>query len=287
MKIKLGLSLNIYIYGSQNFKKDIKDELAHSLIDYKLGENGLIQEVQALSTLKELIEDNHDDIFLIDDAKIIKENLLNSKIKFLKPKDGIEQEYLKAKGIEDFSVDSIHDISKYILKKMKDLGLDDDELDENSKIQDSITDIVNDAYKNEDNSENEEDYELSDDLKDLLSSDMDFSTKADEDDEPEKIIDEETTINTNELEKTFESITSIEDMDDFVNFDDITSIDELTESDIMAALSGEVIKPRVAKKIENKATEMSIKLDNPNDIKEFLTKLLESKALEITVKIKE
>lgn len=318
MKIKLGLSLNIYIYGSQNFKKDIKDELNRSHIDFKLGDNGLIQDVQSLNTLKELIEDNDDDVFLIDDAKIIKENLINSKIKFLKPKDGIEQEYLKQKGIDDLSVDSIADISKYILKKMKDLGLNDDDDDfDDRQIHDSITNIVNDAYNKEDEEPIEDedkiidDYELSDDLKDLLSQDDepifdeesinnkdtvemredDFSEEDDfssEIDELTKMIDEESPISTDaEAEKTFESITSIEEMDELVNFEDITSLDDLTEDDILSALSGEDIKPRVAKKIENKAKEMSLKLDNPNDIKEFLTKLLESKALEITVKIKE
>ncbi len=317
MKIKLGLSLNIYIYGSQNFKKDIKDELNRSHIDFKLGDNGLIQDVQSLNTLKELIEDNDDDVFLIDDAKIIKENLINSKIKFLKPKDGIEQEYLKQKGIDDLSVDSIADISKYILKKMKDLGLDDDDDFDDRQIHDSITDIVNDAYNKEDEESGEDedriidDYELSDDLKDLLSQDdepifeeesindsntvemMEEDSSEEEDfssemDELTKMIDEESQISTDaEPEKTFESITSIEEMDELVNFEDITSLDDLTEDDILSALSGEDIKPRVAKKIENKAKEMSLKLDNPNDIKEFLTKLLESKALEITVKIKE
>lgn len=319
MKIKLGLSLNIYIYGSQNFKKDIKDELYRSHIDFKLGDNGLIQDVHSLNTLKELIEDNDDDVFLIDDAKIIKENLINSKIKFLKPKDGIEQEYLKQKGIDDLSVDSIADISKYILKKMKDLGLNDDDDDfDDRQIHDSITNIVNDAYnkENEESGEDEDkiidDYELSDDLKELLSQDdepifeensmndnnsvemkeeeplSDEEELSSEINEDTKMIDEESPISTDvEPEKTSETITSIEEMDELVNFEDITSLDDLTEDDILSALNGEDIKPRVAKKIENKAKEMSIKLDNPNDIKEFLSKLLESKALEITVKIKE
>jgi hypothetical protein len=90
-----------------------------------------------------------------------------------------------------------------------------------------------------------------------------------------------------ELDNNLESLTSIEEMDEFMNLEDITSLDELTEDDILSALTGKEIKPKVVKKIENKANEMSIKLDNPNDIKEFLTKLFESKALEITVKIKE
>lgn len=278
--------MNIYIYGNQNFKKDIKGELSRTLIDYKLEGKGLIQEVQSLSTLKELIEDNSDDIFLIDDAKIIKENLINSKIKFLKPKDGIEQEYLKNKGIEDFSVDSISDISKYILKKMKDLNLDD-ESDEGTQIHDSITNIVNDAYESENLEEDlDEHYELSDDLKDLLSQD-----ENEIEEENEIINKDEQMIENNENQITQtqpnESMKSLEDIEEYINLEDITSLDELSEDDILNVFSGKEIKPKVAKKIQNKAKEMSIKLDNPNDIKEFLSKLLESKALEITVKIKE
>ncbi|RXJ82250.1 hypothetical protein [Arcobacter sp. F2176] len=278
--------MNIYIYGNQNFKKDIKGELSRTLIDYKLEGKGLIQEVQSLSTLKELIEDNSDDIFLIDDAKIIKENLINSKIKFLKPKDGIEQEYLKNKGIEDFSVDSISDISKYILKKMKDLNLDD-ESDEGTQIHDSITNIVNDAYESENLEEDlDEHYELSDDLKELLSQD------DNEIEEENEIINKDEQMienNENQITQTQpnESMKSLEDIEEYINLEDITSLDELSEDDILNVFSGKEIKPKVAKKIQNKAKEMSIKLDNPNDIKEFLSKLLESKALEITVKIKE
>ncbi|WP_375724837.1 hypothetical protein LXN10_05230 [Arcobacter sp. KX21116] len=288
--------MNIYIYGNQNFKKDIKDELSRTLIDYKLEGKGLIQEVQSLSTLKELIEDNSDDIFLIDDAKIIKENLINSKIKFLKPKDGIEQRYLKEKGIEDFSVDSIHDISRYILKKMKDLGLDNeiDESDEGTQIHDSITNIVNDAYESESLDEDlDDEYELSDDLKDLLSQDEDEVEEKNEIEEEiinkdeEMIENDESPITQTEPNESEDSMKSLEDIEEYINLEDITSLDELSEDDILNVFSGKEIKPKVAKKIQSKAKEMSIKLDNPNDIKEFLSKLLESKALEITVKIKE
>jgi hypothetical protein len=157
---------------------------------------------------------------------------------------------------------------------------------------------VNDAYKNEDSTD-EEDYELTDDLKELLSSDnltnvndeledIEESVISNENEkEEEQTIEEEPMKSVDELDNNLESLTSIEEMDEFMNLEDITSLDELTEDDILSALTGKEIKPRVAKKIENKANEMSIKLDNPNDIKEFLTKLLESKALEITVKIKE
>ena len=280
--------MNIYIYGSQNFKKEIHEELSKSNIDYKLGENGLIQDVTSLDTLKQLIEDNDDDVFLIDDAKIIKENLINQKIKFLKPKDGIEQNYLKEKGIEDLSVDSISGVSKHILKKMKELGLDsDDDFIERSEIEDSISNIVKDAYNEEDKEEhkdeeyfeeNEDDfddkYELSEDLRELLSSSDDIDSLVEDTLVEEEIDNKE--INYDEKD---------DNMANLVKGEDFFSLDDLNENDILSAFSGSDTFTSTPSKKESK--EVSLKLDNPEDIKEFLAKLLESKALEITVKIKE
>lgn len=269
--------MNIYIYGTQNFKKDIHAELSRSNIDYKLGDNGLIQDVNSLDTLKELIEDSPEEVFLIDDAKIIKENLINSKIKFLKPKDGIEQKYLKEMGIEEFSVDSIQDISRYILKKMKALGLDDDEeFEERNEIENSISDIVKDAYslEEENNSDSLEDdgsdYELSDDLKTLLTS------NKDENKELFKLDDDYLNSRENSME-------------DSKKAEDFTSLEELSESDILSAFNGlDMPKTQTPKKVDkDEGKEVSIKLDNPEDIKDFLSKLLNSKAIEITVKVKE
>lgn len=263
--------MNIYIYGTQNFKKDIHEELSRSNIDYKLGDNGLIQDVSSIDTLKELIEDNPDDVFLIDDAKIIKENLINTKIKFLKPKDGIEQKYLKDMGIDELSVDSIQDISKYILKKMRALGLDDDEdFEERNEIENSISNIVKDAYNLDDENSFESlddgsDYELSDDLKTLLSS------SKEEKEEIFKLDEINTDYRENNMEKSKKA-------------EDFTSLEELSESDILAAFNGLEIPKKV---IKEEGKEVSIKLDNPEDIKDFLAKLLNSKAIEITVKVKE
>ena len=41
---------------------------------------------------------------------------INRKIKFLAPKDGIEEEFLLDSGIADLSVDSLAEIPKYIIK---------------------------------------------------------------------------------------------------------------------------------------------------------------------------
>ena len=109
--------MNIYIYGTASFKKEIHKILIDSNIKLKMGANNLIKEIESLSALKEIIAQNPNEIFLIDDSKIIKKNSFSRKIKFLTPKDAIEEEFLLNSGIADLSVDSLEEIPKYILKK--------------------------------------------------------------------------------------------------------------------------------------------------------------------------
>jgi len=109
--------LNIYIYGNQSFKKEIIETLEHSNIKFKLDGNSYIKEIDSLKELKETIKNNPKDIYLIDDEKIIKKNSLNKKIKFLTPKDAIDEEFLLDSGIADLSINSLKEIPKYILKK--------------------------------------------------------------------------------------------------------------------------------------------------------------------------
>ena len=136
----------IYIYGSNAFKKEIHSVLNHSNIKFRLDEHGEIIDLETLEELKDAIQDNPQNIYLIDDDKIIKKNAINQKLKFLKPKDGIEQEYLLDHGIGDISVDSIEELSKHIIKRLESLDLDN----ASSEIQDSIVEIVEDAYENSD-----------------------------------------------------------------------------------------------------------------------------------------
>ena len=109
--------MNIYIYGNNSFKKEIYETLEHSNIKFKLDDNCLIKDIDNLSELKRTIQNNPNDIYLIDDEKIIKKNSLNKKIKFLTPKDGIEEEFLLDNGIADLSINSLSEIPKYILRK--------------------------------------------------------------------------------------------------------------------------------------------------------------------------
>ena len=66
--------MNIYIYGTASFKKEIHKILIDSNIKLKMGANNLIKEIESLSALKEIIAQNPNEIFLIDDSKIIKKN---------------------------------------------------------------------------------------------------------------------------------------------------------------------------------------------------------------------
>lgn len=152
--------MNIYIYGNHSFKKEIHETLEHSNIKFKLDDNSIIKEIDDLSELKKTIKKNPKDIYLIDDEKIIKKNSLNTKIKFFAPKDGIEEEFLLDSGIADLSINSLSEIPKYILRKH-----DEEKLQHDSNIQDSIVNIVDEAYEKE----AKENVELDDELSKLLA----------------------------------------------------------------------------------------------------------------------
>ena len=115
--------MKIYIYGNQSFKKEIHETLEHANIKFKLDNNTAIEEIYNINKLKETIKNNPKDIYLIDDDKIIKNNSLNKKLKFLAPKDGIEEEYLIQSGITDLSIDSLKELPKYIIKRYEELKL--------------------------------------------------------------------------------------------------------------------------------------------------------------------
>ena len=128
--------MKIYIYGNQSFKKEIHETLEHSNIKFKLSGDTVIEEISSLKKLKETIKENPNDVYLIDDEKIIKKNSLNNKIKFLAPKDGIEEEFLLDSGIADLSIDSLSELPKYIIKKYEELNLNEiKEIPFNKKIE--------------------------------------------------------------------------------------------------------------------------------------------------------
>ena len=182
--------LNIYIYGTPDFKKEIHKTLIDSNIKLKLGANNLIKEIESLTALKEIIAANPKEIFLIDDSKIIKKNSFVKKVKFLTPKDAIEEEFLLNSGIADLSVDSLEEIPKYILKKYEqekaieelNNNLEEDSTTENFKQEIILDDDnFNINLNNNETKENIEDSEtiLDDELSKLLVKNQEDTTKED------------------------------------------------------------------------------------------------------------
>lgn len=312
--------MNIYIYGTNSFKKEIHETLEHSNIKFKLDSNSIIEDIEELEVLKSTIQSNPKDIYLIDDEKIIKKNAISQKIKFLTPKDGIKEEFLLDNGIADLSVDSLKEIPKYILRKYE----EQKEIEPN--IQSSIIDIVDEAY--EDEEDDNIDIELDEELSKLLSS-------SKSDDIEEVIEEEKKNINLDEIEnllKDEDSNTdelSKDEISSLINFDedvglnnissdydneveavednkkeeeiftsdikdiegddmpnDFTDIDSLTEQDVLKALEGmdDIVVP-VNSNTNNEKIE--IQSSNVQDIAELISKLLNNKTLEITVKIKD
>jgi hypothetical protein len=357
--------LNIYIYGNNSFKKEIHETLEHSNIKFKLDSDTKIEDIMDLELLKSTIEASPNDIYLIDDEKIIKKNALTQKIKFLNPKDGIKEEFLLDNGIADISVDSLKEIPKYILKKYE----QQKEIEPN--IQNSIIDIVDEAYENE-----EDDFELDDELAQLLSSskveeEIVEKPVEKEDIESEKIVEEieedifeqftsmeEKTSNTETVEikdinlDELESLIheddespkelSKDDLSSMINFEedvglnnttsdyddkklfdkekveeleehneenfndiqniieeesiqgddmssDFSELDSLNEQDILNALenvdSPIVTTTNTANTKSNANVEVAS--SNVQDIAELISKLLNNKTLEITIKIKD
>ncbi|WP_121627204.1 hypothetical protein [Poseidonibacter antarcticus] len=298
--------MNIYIYGNNSFKKEIHKTLEHANIKFKLDSNSIIEDIEDLEVLKSKIKANPNDIYLIDDEKIIKKNALSQKIKFLTPKDGIEEVFLLDNGIADLSVDSLKEIPKYILRKYE----EQKELEPN--IQNSIIDMVDEAY--EDN--NDLDIKLDDELSQLLSSSEKKEEKNVNLDEIENLIKDEDSLNTNfdenvglnnissdyDDEKSFDentikekkdtSVLKNEDIDDTTEKEftkgntmpnDFTELDSLNEKDILQALEG-VDNSDIT---EKGSEQIELKSSNVQDIAELISKLLNNKTLEITVKIKD
>ena len=184
--------MNIYIYGNHSFKKEINETLEHSNIKFKIDNTSLIKEINDLSELKQTIKNNPLDIYLIDDEKIIKKNSFNKKLKFLAPKDGIEEEFLLDSGIADLSVDSLAEIPKYILRKFE------EQKQINKQDKESVFDEV------VENSENDSIIDLDDELALLLTKEN-------------KNVDEKPDISLNKHSKD-ESLEDIFNIDDDINF---------------------------------------------------------------------
>ncbi|MGJ0317293.1 hypothetical protein NG767_00930 [Aliarcobacter cryaerophilus] len=95
-----------------------------------------IEDISNIDTLKDNIAKNPDDIYLIDEDKIIKK----SRFKFLKQKDGIEEDFLLQYGVNDLSIDSLEEIPNYIIRKYERISFKEKDKSEEIKNEDLLLD---------------------------------------------------------------------------------------------------------------------------------------------------
>lgn len=275
--------MNIYIYGNQSFKKDIHQTLEHSNIKFKIGSDSLIKDINNLEELKNTIKSNPNDIYLIDDEKIIKKNSLNQKIKFLTPKDGIEEEFLLDNNIADLSVDSLSEIPKYILKKYDQLK----NIDNN--IHEEIIDIVDEAYENNDDSE---EIALDDELANLLSNDYDEDSKEENELELEDKIDKENSeifnqdINLDKIEELIHDIDSKEidnkefsdeEFNSIMNFDEDFGLNNVSfdydDNDLVDEKVDKIEEENTDNPIDDIEEDFLENLGNEDELKDLFDKI--------------
>jgi len=110
--------LNIYVYGDKTFKMNIHKILDRGNIRFKI-EDGTIEDIEYLYHLEELIEKDPSQIFIIDQNKVIENNISSKLFKFLVPKDGISKHFLDHHGIGDVSIRTYEDLIIYIEKRLE------------------------------------------------------------------------------------------------------------------------------------------------------------------------
>ena len=208
--------MKIYIYGNQSFKKEIHQTLEHSNIKLKINTDILIEEISSLTKLKQTINENPKDIYLIDDEKIIKKNSLNKKIKFLAPKDGIEEEFLLESGVSDLALDSLKELPKYIIKKYEEL-----KYEEPSEL--NIPPVIENKTENVES--------------DFIELDEELSMLLAKGDKKDSIIEESTS--PDDLDDIFEieKDINLDDIDDFINNIDNAQNDKLEDDNFEEVLN--------------------------------------------------
>lgn len=110
--------MNIYIYGNTSFNNAIHKVLDSGNIRFKI-DDGEIIDITTLQYLKDLIEEDPYQIYLIDENLIIEDDFISKYLKFLIPKKGIKKSYLDQHGIGDISHRSYSDLLIYIEKRLE------------------------------------------------------------------------------------------------------------------------------------------------------------------------
>ncbi|OCL97142.1 hypothetical protein [Arcobacter porcinus] len=282
--------MNIFIYGKDEFKKDIRKILNDSKIDQRL-DNVSIMQISDLDDLKEQIASNPDDVFLIDDDKILKK----SKFGFIKPKDAIEEDFLLQCGVSELSIDSFSEIPDYIIRKHKRLNqIKEEEIIESVSEENIETIIENkEIIKEEDLISNTDEVLVNlDDKKDidfdedfgLNNIDLDYDSessiqKSDEELSVEESLEDSNEINTNndDLNNFISDDFDIEDFkfedSDFDFKDsksedfDISLVDSLMDNNLEKNDLDINQKEEIILKADNEALEDELLADEFEDLK--------------------
>jgi hypothetical protein len=109
--------LDIYIYGGDSFKRQIHKTLDHGNIRFKI-DGGEVIDVKNIDNMKNFIINHPHEIFLIDQNKIIENNIVHKYLKFFVPKDGINKDFLDQHGVGDISLRDYDDLILYIEKRL-------------------------------------------------------------------------------------------------------------------------------------------------------------------------
>ncbi|WP_419774491.1 hypothetical protein [Halarcobacter sp.] len=245
--------MTIYIYGSESFKSEINAVLRHSNIKFRLDDKGEVKELKTLEELKAAIEENPNNIYLIDDSKIIKKNILTDKIRFLKPKDGIDQDYLLDHGIGDVSVDSIDELSKHIIRRLDSIVEKEDDIED---IQDSIIEIVEGAYEEDSENKTSDDY--------IVEEIDDVSTDKEEEIEEVTLDDELSAL-----------LSSSKDEDDSF-FEEENEYSHMSDEDALADILNQVEEVEIPESRVKKEAEDESEFEPSSNLDDLLVQLEES-----------
>ena len=110
--------MNIYIYGGNSFRTEVHKILDHGNIRFKIDE-GEVVDIIPLEKLKDKIQEEPSEIFLIDQDKIITDDFVSKYFKFLVPKDGISKKFLDQHGLGDISSREFKDLIIYLEKRIE------------------------------------------------------------------------------------------------------------------------------------------------------------------------
>lgn len=276
--------MNIYIYGDKSFKSEVNDLINHSNLRLYLDKSSHIEEIDSVEALKMAIEEEPEHIYLIDNDKIIKPNSINSKINFLKPKGGIEEEFLEEHGVLDSKFETMDDLIKDLKDKFQEKK-DNPSTRTDSSFESNYPDVQNDSnnYNDEEYSFNNsidygefEGLERDDEIEDTEDSntfefdDLDFNKEDNND--------------SNQLQEYYmaENIDDIENISEEAMLNALNNMDDIDISSIQTASQ----KTAVAGSSASDEINLSGSNMNANEIASLISQLLSNKTLEITIKVK-